>query len=172
MVALLCYSHLPISLQLSSSRPNKPPFSLNFGARICSASNQSYKTRNRTTRRRSDFSDGADPVQESGFFNENGAVEDMDGYLNYLSLEYDTVWDTKPSWCQPWTIGLTGIGIITGSWLILNSIIVTSIVAVVICLWWYIFLYSYPKAYSDMIAERRKKVTNGLEDTYGKETEQ
>ncbi|KAF5767205.1 hypothetical protein HanRHA438_Chr14g0631621 [Helianthus annuus] len=21
----------------------------------------------------------------------------MDGYLNYLSLEYDSVWDTKPS---------------------------------------------------------------------------
>lgn len=39
-----------------------------------------------------------DPVQESAFFDENGAVEDMDGYLNYLSLEYDSVWDTKPSW--------------------------------------------------------------------------
>uniref|UniRef100_A0A453H5I4 Uncharacterized protein n=1 Tax=Aegilops tauschii subsp. strangulata TaxID=200361 RepID=A0A453H5I4_AEGTS len=22
----------------------------------------------------------------------------MDGYLNYLSLEYDSVWDTKPAW--------------------------------------------------------------------------
>ena len=32
------------------------------------------------------------------FLDEQGVVEDMDGYLNYLSLEYDSVWDTKPSW--------------------------------------------------------------------------
>lgn len=32
------------------------------------------------------------------FLDEDGVVEDMDGYLNYLSLEYDSVWDTKPSW--------------------------------------------------------------------------
>jgi hypothetical protein len=35
---------------------------------------------------------------ESLFFDENGVVEDMDGYLNHLSLEYDSVWDTKPAW--------------------------------------------------------------------------
>lgn len=34
----------------------------------------------------------------SRFLDEEGVVEDMDGYLNYLSLEYDSVWDTKPSW--------------------------------------------------------------------------
>lgn len=28
---------------------------------------------------------------------EDGVGEDMDGYMNYLSLEYDSVWDTKPS---------------------------------------------------------------------------
>lgn len=39
----------------------------------------------------------SDP-KESMFMNENGAINDMDGYLNYLSLEYDSVWDTKPSW--------------------------------------------------------------------------
>ena len=35
---------------------------------------------------------------ESLFFDENGVVDDMDGYLNHLSLEYDSVWDTKPAW--------------------------------------------------------------------------
>lgn len=35
---------------------------------------------------------------ESQFLDENGAVNDMDGYLNYHSFEYDSVWDTKPSW--------------------------------------------------------------------------
>lgn len=39
-------------------------------------------------------SDSKDP----SFFDENGVVNDMEGYLNHLSLEYDSVWDTKPSW--------------------------------------------------------------------------
>lgn len=105
--------------------------------------------------------------KESAFFDENGVVEDMDSYLNHLSLEYDSVWDTKPSWCQPWTITLTGTVIISLSWLILHSAVATAVVVTIIGAWWYIFLYSYPKAYSDMIEERRKRVTNGLEDTYG-----
>ncbi|GAB4841591.1 hypothetical protein Ancab_022305 [Ancistrocladus abbreviatus] len=104
---------------------------------------------------------------ESRFMDENGVIDDMDGYLNHLSLEYDSVWDTKPSWCQPWTIILTGASMIACSWVILQSVIVTTIVLCLISAWWYIFLYSYPKAYSEMIAERRRKVTNGLEDTFG-----
>ncbi|KAG9136328.1 hypothetical protein Leryth_003912 [Lithospermum erythrorhizon] len=44
---------------------------------------------------------GSRKEKEMGFLDENGFVEDMDGYLNYLALEYDSVWDTKPSWCQP-----------------------------------------------------------------------
>ncbi|KAF8392469.1 hypothetical protein HHK36_022811 [Tetracentron sinense] len=103
---------------------------------------------------------------ESVFLDENGAVDDMDGYLNHLSLEYDSVWDTKPSWCQPWTITLTGVLLIACSWVILHSVVVTTVVLSLICTWWYIFLYSYPKAYSDMIAERRKNVTTGIEDTF------
>ncbi|XP_020213516.1 uncharacterized protein LOC109797791 [Cajanus cajan] len=108
-------------------------------------------------------SDSKDPP----FFDENGVVNDMEGYLNHLSLEYDSVWDTKPSWCQPWTIALTGVSVIAISWLILHSVLVTSLVSSLICAWWYIFLYSYPKAYSEMIAERRERVTNGVEDTFG-----
>ncbi|KAF4348260.1 hypothetical protein G4B88_002661 [Cannabis sativa] len=111
-------------------------------------------------------SKSTDP-NESQFLDENGVVDDMDGYLNYLSLEYDSVWDTKPSWCQPWTIALTGASAIACSWLILHSVLVTVVVSLLICAWWYIFLYSYPKAYEDMIAERRKRVTNGVEDTFG-----
>ncbi|KAL5792911.1 hypothetical protein ACOSP7_001505 [Xanthoceras sorbifolium] len=105
--------------------------------------------------------------KESMFRDENGVIDDMDGYLNYLSLEYDSVWDTKPSWCQPWTITLTGVLVIASSWLILHSILFTSVILLLVCTWWYIFLYSYPKAYLDMIAERRKRVVNGVEDTFG-----
>uniref|UniRef100_A0A0E0KHW1 DUF6737 domain-containing protein n=1 Tax=Oryza punctata TaxID=4537 RepID=A0A0E0KHW1_ORYPU len=103
------------------------------------------------------------------FFGEDGVVEDMDGYLNYLSLEYDSVWDTKPSWCQPWTILLSGAVAIVGSWLPIHSVVITGGVSFAICAWWYIFLYSYPKAYTEMIAERRRKVASGAEDTYGME---
>ncbi|KAK1373033.1 Spindle pole body-associated protein [Heracleum sosnowskyi] len=98
---------------------------------------------------------------------DNGTVDDMESYLNNLSLEYDSVWDTKPAWCQPWTITLTGVLAITCSWLVLHSVVITGLVLSLISAWWYIFLYSYPKGYSDMISERRKKVTNGVEDTFG-----
>ncbi|KAF7052185.1 hypothetical protein CFC21_060318 [Triticum aestivum] len=103
------------------------------------------------------------------FFREDGVVDDMDGYLNYLSLEYDSVWDTKPAWCQPWTILLTGTVAVACSWVLIHSAVITGGVSFVICAWWYIFLYSYPKAYTDMISERRKKVASGAEDTYGME---
>lgn len=89
-------------------------------------------------------SNSSDP-NESVFLNKNGVVDDMDGYLNYLSLEYDSVWDTKPSWCQPWTIMLTGVLVIACSWLVFHSVVVTTLVLALISGWWYIFLYSYPK---------------------------
>ncbi|PIA31803.1 hypothetical protein AQUCO_04900234v1 [Aquilegia coerulea] len=104
---------------------------------------------------------------ESQFLDEEGTVDDMDGFMNQLSLEYDSVWDTKPSWCQPWTITLTGVLVTVFSWIILNSVVISTIVLSLICAWWYIFLYAYPKAYSDMIAERRKQVNSGVEDTFG-----
>ncbi|KAL6978533.1 hypothetical protein U1Q18_020201 [Sarracenia purpurea var. burkii] len=113
----------------------------------------------------------SDP-KELAFGDENGAVDDMEGYLNSLSLEYDSVWDTKPYWCQPWTITLTGVLAITSSWLILQSVAITTIIICLICAWWYIFLYSYPKAYADMIADRRKKVIDGVEDTFGSKKSQ
>ncbi|XP_062212135.1 uncharacterized protein LOC133913102 [Phragmites australis] len=105
----------------------------------------------------------------AAFFGEDGVVEDMDGYLDYLSLEYDSVWDTKPAWCQPWTILLSGTVAVAFSWLLIQSVVITAGVSFVTCAWWYIFLYSYPKAYTEMIAERRRKVASGAEDTYGME---
>ncbi|KAI9181866.1 hypothetical protein LWI28_019446 [Acer negundo] len=113
------------------------------------------------------FGGNSSDPKESMFRDENGAIDDMDGYINYLSLEYDSVWDTKPSWCQPWTITLTGVLVTACSWLILHSLLFTSVILLLVCAWWYIFLYSYPKAYVDMIADRRSKVTNGVEDTFG-----
>lgn len=53
--------------------------------------------------------------------------------------------------CQPWTITLTGVLIITSSWLLLHSSVVTAGVLTLICAWWYIFLYSYPKVLFSII---------------------
>ncbi|WMV47222.1 hypothetical protein MTR67_040607 [Solanum verrucosum] len=101
--------------------------------------------------------------KESAFFDENGVVEDMDSYLNYLSLEYDSVWDTKPSWSKnndsvksqklrssPSCAKCEMLDIDLGH----GSPMWTDV------------------AYSNMIEERRKRVTKGLEDTYGERKSQ
>ncbi|MBD2081873.1 DUF6737 family protein [Leptolyngbya sp. FACHB-17] len=56
------------------------------------------------------------------------------------------VWDSKPWWCQPWSILLTGVGLISGSWLLLRSIWVTALVAIPVLTWMVFFLLIYPKA--------------------------
>jgi len=101
---------------------------------------------------------------------DEGVVKDMERYLNELSVEYENVWDTKPVWCQPWTIVLTGVIGISLSWLVIKSTVVTGIVVVLVAAWWYLFLYTYPLAYTEMIAERRRKQKNGSEDTFGLRT--
>eukprot|EP00897_Mesotaenium_endlicherianum_P007042 jgi/Mesen1/6366/ME000328S05639 len=98
---------------------------------------------------------------------EDGVIEDMEVFLKDLSLEYDSVWDTKPAWCQPWTILLTGASGVAGSWLVLHSFILTGLVSLTVGLWWFVFLLAYPQAYSKMIAERRQMVVDGNIDTYG-----
>jgi hypothetical protein len=52
--------------------------------------------------------EGAKDAGAAAFFGEDGVVEDMDGYLNYLSLEYDSVWDTKPAWSVSLLCSLSG----------------------------------------------------------------
>lgn len=56
-----------------------------------------------------------------------------------------SVWDYKPWWCQPWSIVLTGIGIIGGSWLLFHRYWVTGIVAVPVLIWMGFFLLLYPR---------------------------
>ncbi|BBN05845.1 hypothetical protein MPTK1_3g16400 [Marchantia polymorpha subsp. ruderalis] len=99
---------------------------------------------------------------------DEGVIKDMEVYLDDLSLEYDSVWDTKPAWCQPWTIVTTGLGVVGGSWLTFQNIFVTGGACFLISVWWFSFLYAYPLAYSEMIAERRKMIKDGNEDTFGR----
>ncbi|OEL31412.1 hypothetical protein BAE44_0007570 [Dichanthelium oligosanthes] len=60
--------------------------------------------------------EGAKDRGAAAFFGEDGVVEDMDGYLDYLSLEYDSVWDTKPAWSVCYSV-----------WLLIRNIVSRSI---------------------------------------------
>jgi hypothetical protein len=55
------------------------------------------------------------------------------------------LWEHKPWWCQPWTIILTGIIIVAGSWLVFQTIWLTVPIAILIVLWWTYFLIVVPR---------------------------
>lgn len=55
------------------------------------------------------------------------------------------VWQSKPGWCQPWTILLTGITVIGGSWLLLHRWWITLPLSLLISVWWTYFLVLYPR---------------------------
>ncbi len=55
------------------------------------------------------------------------------------------LWESKPWWCQPWTIVLTGVTIVAGSWLVFQTIWLTVPVAILIVLWWTYFLIIVPR---------------------------
>ncbi|KAG0487267.1 hypothetical protein HPP92_009362 [Vanilla planifolia] len=164
---------LPLSITVAPPRralplPGKsPPLSVYFLSTSISLSTRSSSTSSprQSTILCSSINGGN--RDESSLLEEDAAVNDMDSYLSHLSLEYDSVWDTKPVWCQPWTISLTGVMVIAFSWLLLHSVVISGGVAFLIFSWWYTFLYAYPKAYSNMIAERRKNVNSGAEDSFG-----
>ncbi|MEY4840485.1 MAG: hypothetical protein RLZZ374_1393 [Cyanobacteriota bacterium] len=57
------------------------------------------------------------------------------------------LWALKPWWCQPWSILLTGIAAIVGSWLLLGRLWITIPGAALVLLWWWLFLVIVPRAY-------------------------
>ncbi|NEP12383.1 MAG: hypothetical protein F6K14_19690 [Symploca sp. SIO2C1] len=58
-------------------------------------------------------------------------------------------WSYKPWWCQPWSILLTGAGVICGSWLLAKNIWVTFVIAIPILVWWIYFLVLWPRLIKD-----------------------
>ncbi|HEY9638341.1 MAG TPA: DUF6737 family protein [Coleofasciculaceae cyanobacterium] len=54
-------------------------------------------------------------------------------------------WNYKPWWCQPWSILLTGIIIIAGSWGLLRTAWVTVVLSIPILVWWILFLVLWPQ---------------------------
>tara|TARA_B100000965_G_scaffold376844_1_gene370452 strand:+ start:1103 stop:1327 length:225 start_codon:yes stop_codon:yes gene_type:complete len=56
-------------------------------------------------------------------------------------------WDSKPYWCQPWSIISFGILVLIFSWEILNNLIITSVLGFFIIVWWILFLILAPNLY-------------------------
>lgn len=56
-----------------------------------------------------------------------------------------SIWQLKPWWCQPWSILLTGLTLIGGSWLLLHRLWFTGLVAIPILVWMIFFLVIYPQ---------------------------
>ncbi|AFY49258.1 hypothetical protein Nos7524_3466 [Nostoc sp. PCC 7524] len=54
-------------------------------------------------------------------------------------------WRYKPWWCQPWSILLTGITIISSSWLIFHTIWLTVIISMPVLVWMAFFLLIWPQ---------------------------
>jgi hypothetical protein len=68
------------------------------------------------------------------------------------------LWQSKPWWCQPWTIILTGILLIAGSWWLLHHWWITIPVAGLIGLWWVYFLIFVPQAIEKMAQTNDSKI--------------
>jgi hypothetical protein len=61
------------------------------------------------------------------------------------------LWQSKPWWCQPWTIILTGTIVIATSWLVFHKIWLSLIVAIPIVVWWTYFLVLLPRLLKEQI---------------------
>tara|TARA_B100000902_G_scaffold176774_1_gene170429 strand:- start:341 stop:559 length:219 start_codon:yes stop_codon:yes gene_type:complete len=59
----------------------------------------------------------------------------------------NTFWDSKPNWCQPWSIISFGVLVLIFSWKIFDNIIITSILGFLISIWWIVFLILAPNLY-------------------------
>lgn len=68
------------------------------------------------------------------------------------------VWQHKPAWCQPWTIILTGLMVISASWLLFHRWWVSVPIAALILMWWGYFLVLYPRLVNQMANQTRESL--------------
>ena len=59
-------------------------------------------------------------------------------------------WDSKPYWCQPWSIISFGVLVLIFSWKLFNNILFTSIMGIFVFVWWILFLILAPNSYQVM----------------------
>ena len=58
-----------------------------------------------------------------------------------------SIWSQKPWWCQPWSILLTGVTVVSLSWLLFGRWWLSLVVALGVLLWWGLFLVVVPAAW-------------------------
>ncbi len=58
-------------------------------------------------------------------------------------------WNYKPWWCQPWSILLTGITLISGSWLLFKVIWLTILISIPVLAWMGFFVLVWPQLIID-----------------------
>ena len=62
-------------------------------------------------------------------------------------MQKKSFWDSKPYWCQPWSIISFGVLVMIFSWKLFDNIIFTSVVGIFVFVWWILFLILAPKSY-------------------------
>jgi len=71
-----------------------------------------------------------------------------------------SIWQSKPWWCQPWSIVLTGVVAGVGSWLLLGRWWITVPLAAAVLVWWWLFLVLVPRAYQAELESRGPEAGN------------
>ncbi|PPJ63404.1 DUF6737 family protein [Cuspidothrix issatschenkoi] len=61
-------------------------------------------------------------------------------------------WKYKPWWCQPWSIVLTGVTLVTGIWLIFKIVWLTILVAIPLLIWMG-FFWLFQTKYDKLVGE-------------------
>ena len=66
-----------------------------------------------------------------------------------------SLWDSKPWWCQPWSIILTGLVIPTVAWLLSHRLWVVIPIGLGILGWWFLFLVLVPQSYAEYVRQEQ-----------------
>lgn len=68
-----------------------------------------------------------------------------------------SIWQTKPWWCQPWSIVAVGTAVPLTSWLLLHRLWLTGPIALAVSAWWFVFLVLVPRQYADAVRSAQKR---------------
>jgi len=69
------------------------------------------------------------------------------GSTQVSSLKESSIWQLKPWWCQPWSILLTGVAVVSASWVVWGIWWITAPLAAAVLVWWWLFLVLVPASY-------------------------
>lgn len=85
-----------------------------------------------------------------------------------MNHQSSSVWQDKPWWCKPWSILLTGVGVIFGSWLLFAKVWITGLVAIPSLSWMGFFLVFYPQQVQAYLREIESDQSDQIDSTLDK----